>query len=77
MLSGHGITVALVLPLAGGLSDIFGRKYFFLAGCMFSLSGVSIALGAKNVPMMIAAMVLKGIGSGAQQLRSVRLTLSA
>ena len=68
MISGHNITVSLSLPLAGGLSDIFGRRYFFIVGCMFSLCGVSVALGAQNVPTMIAAMLLKGFGSGAQQL---------
>jgi MFS family permease len=68
MISGHNITVSLALPLAGGLSDIFGRRWFFIVGCMFSLSGVSVALAAQNIPMMIAAMLLKGFGSGAQQL---------
>jgi hypothetical protein len=47
---------------------MIGRRYFFIIGCMFSLTGVSIALGAKDIPMMIAAMVLKGFGSGCQQL---------
>jgi MFS family permease len=68
IISGHSITVALILPLAGGISDLIGRRYFFIIGCMFSLTGVSIALGAKDIPMMIAAMVLKGFGSGCQQL---------
>jgi MFS family permease len=68
IISGHSITVALILPLAGGISDLIGRRYFFIVGCMFSLIGVSIALGAKDIPMMIAAMVLKGFGSGCQQL---------
>lgn len=33
-----------------------------------SLVGTAIALASQNVPMMIAAMALKGIGSGSQQL---------
>ena len=68
MISGHSITAALILPLAGGLSDIFGRRYFFIGGCLFSMTGIAIALAATNVPMVIAGMVLKGVGSGAQQL---------
>lgn len=39
-----------------------------MCGCMISLVGTAIALGAQNIPMMIAAMILKGIGSGSQQL---------
>src|ERR1700761_9400329 len=57
-----------MLPLAGGLSDIFGRRYFFIAGCCFSLIGTIVALAATSVPMVIAGMVLKGMGSGSQQL---------
>jgi MFS family permease len=54
--------------LSGGLSDIFGRKGFFLVGCCISLLGTIIALAAKNVPTVIAGMVFKGIGAGSQQL---------
>lgn len=68
ILSGHNITVTLMLPLAGGLSDVFGRKWFVIGGSLFSLSGVIVALAARDIPTMIAAMVLKGIGSGAQQI---------
>jgi MFS family permease len=60
-----------MLPLAGGLSDIFGRRYFFIVGCAFSLTGTVIALAAKNIPMLIAGMVMKGVGSGSQQLAYV------
>lgn len=35
---------------------------------MISLVGTAIALASQNVPMMIAAMALKGVGSGSQQL---------
>jgi hypothetical protein len=30
--------------------------------------GTAVALAAKDVPTIIAGMVLKGVGSGAQQL---------
>jgi MFS family permease len=50
------------------LSDIFGRRRFVICGCFVSLVGTAIALASQNVPMMIAAMALKGIGSGSQQL---------
>jgi MFS family permease len=51
------------------MSDIFGRRWFFIVGCFISLSGTVVALAAQNVPMIIAGMILKGIGSGSQQLR--------
>ncbi|QDS72450.1 hypothetical protein FKW77_009493 [Venturia effusa] len=68
ILSGHTIAVSLSLPLAGGLSDIFGRRWFFIVGCMLSFSGTCIALGAQDIPTMIAALTLKGFGAGAQTL---------
>jgi MFS family permease len=48
------VTVSLVLPLAGGLSDIFGRRYFFLVGCFFSLIGTVVALTAGTTKAVIA-----------------------
>ncbi|KAF1988842.1 hypothetical protein K402DRAFT_327999 [Aulographum hederae CBS 113979] len=68
MLSTYTITQATTLPLSGGLSDIYGRRNFFLAGCCIALVGTIIAAAAQNTPMMIAAEGIKGIGSGCQQL---------
>lgn len=68
IISAYTITVSVSLPLAGGLSDIFGRKGFFIVGCLISLIGTVVALAAKTVPTVIAGMVLKGVGSGSQQL---------
>jgi MFS family permease len=68
IISAYTIAVSISLPLSGGLSDIFGRKGFFLVGCCISLTGTLVALSAKTVSTVIAGMVLKGIGSGSQQL---------
>ena len=68
MLTSYTIATAVALPLAGGLSDIFGRKGFFIVGCFISLVGTVIALAAQSVPMVIAGMTFKGIGAGCQQL---------
>jgi MFS family permease len=68
MITSYTISTAVSLPMCGGLSDIFGRKGFFLVGSCISLVGTVIALAAQNVPMVIAGMILKGIGAGSQQL---------
>jgi MFS family permease len=68
ILSSYTISVSIALPLSGGMSDIFGRKPFFLVGTVISLIGTAIALGAQNVPMVITGMIFKGIGAGSQQL---------
>jgi MFS family permease len=68
ILSSYTIATAIALPLSGGLSDIFGRRPFFIVGCCISLSGTIVALAAQNIPMIIVGMILKGIGAGSQQL---------
>lgn len=62
------ITNSLALPLAGGLSDIFGRRWFFIIGALFSLLGSVIAVSSQNEPMFIAGMIVAGFGGGSQQL---------
>ena len=71
MLSAYTIAVAVSLPLAGGLSDIFGRRYFFIVGCFISLIGTIVAVAAKDVNTVIGGMVLKGVGGASQQLAYV------
>lgn len=39
---------------AGGLSDIFGRRMFIIAGGFVSLIAAIIALAAGNVPTMVS-----------------------
>ncbi|KAF1986553.1 MFS general substrate transporter, partial [Aulographum hederae CBS 113979] len=68
MVSANTITTAVSLPLAGGLSDIFGRRWFLIVGNCFSLVGAIVSLAAQNVPMVIAGSAVTGLGSGAQQL---------
>ncbi|QDS74911.1 hypothetical protein FKW77_004056 [Venturia effusa] len=68
MLSASTITSTISLPLAGGLSDIFGRRVFIIAGGFISLLAAVIALAAGNVPTMIASAAVAGLGSGSQQL---------
>lgn len=68
MLTGYTIGSAVALPLTGGLSDIFGRRYFFMGGCVVSLVGTLITATATSVEGVIPGMVLKGVGGAAQQL---------
>jgi EmrB/QacA subfamily drug resistance transporter len=55
-----GVTIAM--PLAGNLSDTFGRKKVFLISLIF-FTGSSLACGlAPNIYMLIAFRFLQGIG---------------
>jgi len=68
MLTAYTIGSAVTLPLTGGLSDIFGRRYFFMGGCFISLIGTIVAVTAPNVEQVICGMFFKGVGGAAQQL---------
>lgn len=65
---GYSITTALVYPITGGLSDIFGRRAFLVAGSLIMIIGYIMSLASQSIPTLIAAMIVQGFGSGAQQL---------
>jgi MFS family permease len=56
------------LPLAGGLSDIFGRRWFIIFGGLIHTTAAIVALAAKDIPTMIASSLIAGLGSGALML---------
>ncbi|KAH8078743.1 iron permease [Cristinia sonorae] len=62
--SAYALASAAILPLIGGLADVFGRKPVMM-GCiiLFSL-GSALAGAAKNMDMMIAARTVQGLGGG-------------
>jgi hypothetical protein len=52
--------------LVGRLSDIFGRRWFFIGGSVLSLIGTIIGSQAKNVNTLIGAEVFIGIAASCQ-----------
>ncbi len=52
--------------IVGRLSDIFGRRWFFIVGSIIGLVGNIIAATAHSVNALIGAEVLIGIASGFQ-----------
>ncbi|MEI9479384.1 MAG: MFS transporter, partial [Deltaproteobacteria bacterium] len=58
------LAVTTVLPLAGNLSDTFGRKKVFLISLIL-FTGSSLACGlAPNIYTLVAFRFLQGIGGG-------------
>ncbi|KAF2491932.1 trichothecene efflux pump [Lophium mytilinum] len=58
---------AVVSPLVGRMSDIFGRRNFLLAGNVLGFIGCAIAATADNINTVIGGSVLIGVGSGLHQ----------
>ena len=65
-----GVTMSLhiagmwaLTPVFGWLSDLVGPRFVVLAGqAMFIVTAVLIVAGPENVPMLVAALILLGLG---------------
>ncbi|KAH7028983.1 fungal trichothecene efflux pump-domain-containing protein [Microdochium trichocladiopsis] len=62
----YNVTLAIALVLVGRLSDIFGRRYFFIGGQVLGVIGSVVCAKSKSVPMLIGGNVLLGIATGPQ-----------
>lgn len=59
---------AIVVTIAGRLSDLFCRRYWFLAGSSMLVVGSIIAVTAQSISQMIASGVVYSIGSGVLEM---------
>jgi DHA2 family multidrug resistance protein len=67
VLTSYLVSNAVVLPMTGWLSRRFGRKRFLMA-CIVLFTMASFACGlATNLPMLVLARILQGVGGGALQ----------
>jgi MFS family permease len=65
---GFSISSTLTYAITGGLSDVFDRRAFLILGGLVSIVGLIMAMAVNTMPMMVASMVVQGLGSGASQL---------
>jgi len=67
VLTSYLVSNAIVLPLTGWFSTMFGRKRFFI-GCvvLFTLSSLLCGL-APSLPMLVLFRVIQGAGGGGMQ----------
>jgi EmrB/QacA subfamily drug resistance transporter len=63
--TGYMLASAVVVPIAGKLSDIYGRRPFYLIGIGLFLLGSAAAGAAQSMEMLIAARCISGLGGGA------------
>jgi EmrB/QacA subfamily drug resistance transporter len=52
------------VPIVGKLTDIYGRKPFYMAGIITLLAGSALAGSSQNVEQLIAFRVVQGLGAG-------------
>jgi MFS family permease len=58
--------LSVFLTLIGRISDIFGRRWVFAGGSIIGLIGSIVGAVAKDIPTLIGATTLIGIGASTQ-----------
>jgi DHA2 family multidrug resistance protein len=67
VLTSYLVSNAIVLPLGGWFSSLFGRKQFYLA-CVILFTSASFMCGlAPNIELLVFYRILQGAGGGALQ----------
>ena len=61
------LTSTAVVPIVGKLSDLYGRKAFYLGGIGVFLLGSIIAGLAPTFAALVAARIVQGVGIGTMQ----------
>jgi MFS family permease len=56
-------TLAILSPIVGRLTDIFGRRYIFIALTLVGIVGLSVCATAQSIPVLIGGQVLVSISS--------------
>lgn len=59
------ITSAVTVPIYGKLSDVYGRKPFYILGLTFFMLGSILAGLVVSMPQLILARGIQGLGAGA------------
>lgn len=55
---------AVTVRVVGKLSDLYGRRAFYLAGLVTFMVGSLVAWQAQNFGMLVAARAIQGLGMG-------------
>jgi EmrB/QacA subfamily drug resistance transporter len=65
VMSAYLLSLGVVQPTMGWLADQFGRKRVFLASMLVFTAGATLAAFAADLPQLVAARVIQGVGGGA------------
>lgn len=58
------LTSTIAVPIVGKLSDLYGRKLFFIAGVVIFLAGSALSGTSQTMTQLIVFRGLQGIGGG-------------
>ena len=70
----YALTLALLMPLSGYLSDRYGSKTVFMAAMALFILGSLLCAVSPNLPLLVIARVIQGMG-GAMLMPVPRLVV--
>ncbi len=62
--TGFMLASTTTVPIVGKLTDIYGRKPFYMAGIFILLLGSALAGSSQSIEQLIAFRVVQGLGAG-------------
>ncbi|MFA6803438.1 MAG: MDR family MFS transporter [Candidatus Methanomethylophilaceae archaeon] len=62
--TGYMLAETIMIPIAGKLSDLYGRKRIFLAGMLIFLTGSILSGLSETMNSLIAFRAMQGLGGG-------------
>jgi EmrB/QacA subfamily drug resistance transporter len=62
--SAYMLALTVSVPLYGKLSDLYGRRPFFVLGIVLFMSGAVLCGVAQSMSMLIAGRAVQGLGAG-------------
>lgn len=62
----YNASLAVCLAPLGRITDIFGRRYWFIGSGVLSVVGSIVCATATSIPILIGGNVLLGVGSASQ-----------
>lgn len=72
--TGFMITSTITVPIAGKLSDLYGRKRFYLMGQGFFIVGALLSGFSQTMAQLILFRGFQGIGAGMMMANTVAIT---
>jgi len=64
IITAYMVTSTSVIPIVGKMGDVYGRKPFLLGGAAFFVFTTALCGLAQDMPQLIVARALQGIGGG-------------